>query len=181
MRFIRGALIAAALLGCGDDSSDPAQPQDNNALSGSVRSAGQASAADEHRTGPKGDTPGFFVTGGGVSVPVGTGFTEIQKLSLPPGKYIATASAVLSTNDAAANPVSCIFMINGLIQGDASKGMVGGTGTGDFVSLPLTIGFTIEAATDLQLTCAAQGVVFSQTSHITAVGVDRLTIQDGAL
>jgi hypothetical protein len=180
MRFLRVGLIAAALLGCSDDSSDPAQPRDDNALSGSVRSAGpggQASAADDHRKGPKGDTPGFFVTGGGVSVPVGTGFTVIQKLSLPSGKYIATASAVLVTEDAAAHPVNCIFMVNGLIQGDAAKG------SGNVLSLPLTIGFAIEAATDLELTCATDvaGVVVSQTSHITAVGVDRLTIQDGAL
>jgi hypothetical protein len=75
--------------------------------------------------------------------------------------------------------VDCIFLTNGRIHGDLARGMIGGTGRDDFTSLPLTIGFSITAPTDLVLACSSDvpGVVFSQTSHITAVRVDRLTIQ----
>jgi hypothetical protein len=187
MRFLREASIAAMLLGCGDDSSGPAQPQVEGMSSGSVqnssRGSGDAKAKDDDK-GHKGQTRGFYVEGflNGASVNIGTDFTEIQKFSsLPPGSYIANASAVLASSGSPEfHFVDCIFTIGGTIKGELARGVVGGTGSGGFVSLPLTIGFTISTTTDLGVACrttAELGVVGSQGSPITAIRVDRLAIQ----
>jgi hypothetical protein len=64
-------------------------------------------------------------------------------------------------------------------QPASAKGTIGGDGFGDHTSLPLTIGFSLSAPADLVLGCQSEvsGLIFSQTSHITAIRVDRLTIQ----
>jgi hypothetical protein len=187
MRFLREALIAAMLLGCGEDNSDPAQPQvegmGSSPLQSSSGVSGAARAADDDKghKGPKGQTRGFFVSGipGGGAINIGTDFTEIQKFSsLPPGSYIANASAVLASNGPDLRLVDCGFTVGGTLQGELARGMVGGA-PNNFVSLPLTVGFTIETTTDLGVACRSDvsPAVVSQPSPITAIRVDRLTIQ----
>jgi hypothetical protein len=171
------------LLGCGDDSSGPAQPQVEGTLdpvqSGSGEN-GAARAADDARG--RGPARGFFVSGipGGGAVNIGTVFTEIQKLSsLPPGSYIANASAVLASSGPDLRFVDCSFQTGGFNRGELARGMVGGGGGNNFVSLPLTIGITITTTTDLVLACRADvsPAVRSQPSPLTAISVSRLTIQ----
>ncbi len=174
------AMLTTMLLGCGDAGSAPLQPRDEPASLERMESGTEESVTAE-TTNDDRPVRGFFATGfpAGVSEPIGTGFTPIQKLRLPAGKYIANGSAVLASNEAERRFIGCIFLIKGRTQGDMAKGMIGGTGRDDFASLPLTIGFSINAPTDLVLTCTSDvaGVVVSQTSHIAAIRVDRLTIQ----
>jgi hypothetical protein len=179
MRFLREALVAAMLLGCGDDSSGPVQPQVEGTESGPLQSSsggsGDVKAKDDDDKGHKGQTRGFFTPGPGGGTFVGTAFTEISKLSLPAGEYIANASAVLGSGDPA-HFVDCTFTTGGTNKGELTRGMAGGTNT--FVTLPLTVGFTISTTTDLGVACRSDvaGVVFSQSSPITAIRVDRLTV-----
>jgi hypothetical protein len=175
MRVIRGALIAAMLLGCDEASSGPMQPETEVTSSEPVESGTSAAAAT---TDPIEPTRGFFFPGPPGGTFVGTGFTVISKLSLPAGKYIANASAVLNSNDPEHRFVDCTFRLSGSNKGELSRGMLGGTGFDTFVSLPLTIGFAVRAPTALEVACVAEvaGVVFSQSSPITAIRVDRLTI-----
>jgi hypothetical protein len=173
MRYVYGALIAAAvLLGCDNDSSGPAQPQVEAAKTGPELSSGGVSG---------GGTRGFFVSfiPGGAAVNIGEDFTEIQKFSaLPPGSYIANASAVLASNGPDLRLVDCVFTTGGTFQGELARGVVGG-GANNFVSLPLTVGFTIETTTDVGVACRADvsPAVVSQPSPMTAIRVDRLTVQ----
>lgn len=177
MRIMIAAALAAMLLACDENRSTPTQPEGTASVaigSGSDQIEAATTAEDQ-------PIRGFFATGlpGGVSVNIGTSFTAVQSLSLPAGKYIATGSAVLASNAFERRYVDCIFLVNGLVKGDLSKGMIGGTGRDDFTSLPLTIGFSINAPTNLVLGCSSDvaDVVLSQTSHITAIRVERLTIQ----
>ena len=145
-----------------------------------VASVAVWAANDAH--GGNGRTRGFFVSvfPSGATVALGTDFTEIQRLqSLRRGNYVANASAVLGSNYPDLRFVDCVFTIDGLIQGDLARGMVGGTGIDNFVSLPLTVGFTIKKTQDLVLACRSDvvDVVFSQSSPVTAIRVDRLTVQ----
>jgi len=182
MRFLRGAMIATVLLGCNEDAIGPEQQIDELSSAQGEKSDGASAEAlaDDDNIRP---TRGFYVLGfpNGMSVPIGTtALTEIQKLSLPAGKYIANASAVLATNEAEPRSANCTFTINGGQVGELGMGMVGGTGRGDFLSLPLTIGFTLDAPGDLGISCitdAPENVVFSQASPITAIRLDRLTVQ----
>jgi hypothetical protein len=181
MKFLRGALMTVMLLGCDDDNGGPVQPEVQDpggpVQSRSEESGGPLAAIDDIRP-----TRGFFVSGfpSGATVAIRRTFTEIQKFSsLPPGKYIANASAVLASNDAELRFVDCIFTINRAIRGELARGMVGGTGRDNFVSLPLTIGFEINMTSNLGVACRSDvsGVVFSQGSPITAIRLDRLTVQ----
>jgi hypothetical protein len=183
MRFLREALIAAMLLGCDDDSSAPTQPTFAGASSNPVQStSGESGAAlAANNDGGRGPARGFFASGipGGAAVNMGTDFTEIQKLtSLLPGSYIANASAVLASNGPDLRLVDCSFTTGGTLRGELARGMVGGTAN-NFVSLPLTIGFTIGTTTDLAVACRSDvsPAVVSQPSPITAISVNHLTIQ----
>jgi hypothetical protein len=126
---------------------------------------------------------GFFAypNGGFGSIEITTDFTDIQRLSLPPGKYIANASAQVATNSATPVSVGCIFMIGGRIKGEPARTMVGGTGTDNFASMPLTVGFSINERRELALACQTDGTgtVFSQASPITAIRVDHLSVRFG--
>ncbi len=163
------------LLGCDDASSGPVQPETEVTSSGSVQSSTGAAAVTSDPVQP---TRGFFFAGPPGGTFIGTGFTEITTLSLPAGKYIVNASAVLSSNDPEHRFVDCTFTIGDANTGELSRGMVGGTGFDTFVSLPLTIGFTSSTRTDLAVACRSDvpGVVFSQSSPVTAISVDRLTV-----
>jgi hypothetical protein len=176
MRHLHTALIAALIAGCGEESA-PTQPASGIGPGGRVANEEYAGAA----VASTAESPirGFSISEGGVSIPIGTSFTRIQKLSLPAGKYIANASAVLASEVDERHFIDCIFLIHGNIRGDAAKGTIGGNGFGDKASLPLTIGFSLSAPTDLVLGCRSEvsGVIVSQTSHITAIRVDRLTVQ----
>jgi hypothetical protein len=125
-------------------------------------------------------TRGFFAFPGGdgwVTVNLGTEFTDLQRLTLPPGKYIATATAALASN--ILTSVGCRLTI-GTLEGDFVQGVLG-RDSNDFLALPLTFGFTIQTPQDLAVACVAgsAGAVVSQPSPITAIPVDRLTIQEG--
>jgi hypothetical protein len=179
MRVLSGVVLAAILVACGEDGDHPTAPAqpDVAPLAGS-EAAGELAVA----TIP-GVTPGFYVEGfpnGGSSISIGTTFTEIQVYrGLPTGKYIATASAVLTSNGEDVYQVDCIFSVNGTIQGELARGMVGGNIGDNNLSLPLTIGFTADQPVDLGVACATpvEGVVFTQASPITAIRVAQLTIQ----
>ena len=112
------------------------------------------------------------------SIFIGTDFTEIQHMSLPPGNYLANASAVVASNDPQFHEVDCFFTVNGGVQGTEARGLVGGT-LNNFHSLPLTTGFSIAAPSVLGVACISDTsrIVVSQQSSITAITVDRLTIQ----
>jgi hypothetical protein len=177
MRILRAALLVAMLLGCDDDGNQPTAPV-QSASSGGTAAAGEAALATE-----SGGSRGFYVDGfpnGGSSISIGTDFTEIQKYSgLPTGNYLATASAVLASSGADLHFVDCIFTINGTIRGELGRGTVGGFLGDNFLSLPLTIGFTVKSPADVGVACRTDvaGVVFTQASPITAIRVDRLTTQ----
>lgn len=121
-------------------------------------------------------------TGNWGTVRITEEFTVVQNLSLPAGSYIANATAVVSSESPSYsfNSVACIFMINGFIQGESSRATVGGD-VNNMVSLPLTIGFTIDEPTDLEVACLAGNTtqVWSQPTSITAIPVDNLVIQQG--
>jgi hypothetical protein len=128
-------------------------------------------------------TIGYYAspTGNWGTVKITEEFTPVQNLSLPPGSYIANASAVVSSEDLSSGyvHVDCIFMLHGFIRGEASRATVGGTVT-TFITLPLTIGFTIEEPTDLVVACRSTGTqVWSQPTSITAIRVENLVIQEG--
>lgn len=126
-------------------------------------------------------TVGYFAfpNGNWVTVKINAEFTKIQNLSLPPGSYIANASAVLSSQDPSYVFVDCIFMLNSSIRGEPARAIMGGT-YNNFTSLPLTIGFTIEEPTELAVACVTDGTqVWSQASPITAIRVENLVIQEG--
>ncbi|HKF95971.1 MAG TPA: hypothetical protein VKB96_15540 [Gammaproteobacteria bacterium] len=129
-----------------------------------------------------GATRGFYVQPGGNfnSIFIGTDFTKFQRLSLPPGNYIANASAVLASQDTNFHQVDCVFMIGGNIASEVASGTIGGN-FGNFISLPLTLGFKLSNPEDLVLACRADAldVVSTQGSPITAIRVNRLTIQPG--
>lgn len=138
--------------------------------------AGELAVATE-----PGVTRGFYVDGfpnGGSTISIGTTFTEIQVCrGLPSGKYIATASAVLTANGTDVHYVDCIFTTHGTIRGELARGMVGGNIGDNYLSL--TIGFMTDQRTDVGVSCATDvdGVVFTQGSPITAIRVDQLTTQ----
>ncbi len=177
MRYVHAVVIATLMAGCGEESG-PTQPPSGPGLGKAVVSNGVEADGAVAATGD-GLIRGFAIMEGGVSIPIGTSFTPIQKLSLPAGKYIANASAVLAIDVDERHYIDCIFLIKGLIQGDAAKGTLGGNGFGDHTSLPLTVGFSLSGPADLVLGCQSEvsGLIVSQTSHITAIRVDRLTIQ----
>ena len=181
MRALKAALLATLLLACENGAGEPAQPREESAPAATPQNT-EAADVQLATIDGTGLVRGYFATGfpnGGTTEPLGTSFTRAQKLALPAGKYIANGSAVLATNEAQFRYVDCIFLVNGRIIGDVARGMIGGTGVDNFMSLPLTVGFSINAPTNLVLGCRSDvaGVVFTQTSHITAIRVDRLTIQ----
>jgi hypothetical protein len=153
------------------------------ALLASAGTGVAASAADSGR----GPMQGFFVSDfpdGGFEFLDGdlaraAEFTEIQVLSLPPGKYIANASAVLASNDVQLHLVDCTFTIGGVNQGALIRGMIGGD-INNFATLPLTIGFTLQGAQDLGVACRSDAprIVVSQPSPLTAIRIGRLTVQN---
>jgi hypothetical protein len=151
--------------------------------------SGATSVVPAHATGAAGHNPnstsGFFAfpDGGFLEVELTTAFTDIQRLSLPSGNYIANASAQVATNSAAPVIVQCIFMIDGMTQGESVRTTFGGTGFDQFSSLPLTVGFSINERKELALACLTDGSgrVFSQASPITAIRVDRLTVTTGTV
>ncbi len=177
MRYIHAIALVALMAACSEENA-PTQPTSGLESGEAMLSKGGDAEASLASTAD-GPIRGFAIQAGGVSIPVGTAFTPVQSLSLPAGRYIATASAVLAIDVDERHYISCIFLINGLTQGDASKGTIGGNGFQDFTSLPLTVGFALTAPTDLVLACQSEvdGLIWSQTSHITAIRVDRLTIQ----
>jgi hypothetical protein len=138
--------------------------------------AGAAAAADG-----RGPARGFFVSGPptGAAEPIGDDFTEIQVFeSLPRGSYIANAGAVLVSSSPEPRLVDCVFTLDGVIQGELpARGVVGAIV--GFLTLPLTIGFTIETVQDLGVACRADvpDLVQSQPSTMTAIRVNRLIVQ----
>lgn len=184
MRMLRGVALAAILVACGDNVDQPTAPAQGagDAATGDAVT-GAEPAADVAATTTPGVTRGFYVDGfpnGGSTISVGTNFTEIQVYrGLPAGKYIATASAVLTANGSDVHFVDCIFTVGGTIRGELSRGMVGGRIGDNFLSVPLTFGFTTSQRTDLGVSCVTDvdGVVFTQGSPITAIRVDQLTTQ----
>lgn len=107
-------------------------------------------------------------------------FTVIQTLSLPAGDYIANATPVVSVGGPS-DPflVDCMFTLNGTRVGELSHGMVGGS-FNNFLTLPLTAGFSIRRPQTLAVACRADPPgVYSQPTSITAIRVDNVVIQGG--
>lgn len=132
----------------------------------------------------QGGTRGFFASpqggGGWASVVLDQQFRDIQRLSLPPGRYVANATAALASGSPDFQAVGCFFRVGEVFQGDTVQGLIGG-GVNNFVTLPITAGFTLRTTQDLAVACAAErpDLVVSQPSPITAIRVDRLTVQGG--
>jgi hypothetical protein len=127
-------------------------------------------------------TEGFYVFPFGSdwhSVALDANFRVIQTISLPPGEYIANASAALeSSTQGQFLLVECVFMLNGAPLGELSRGLIGG-GVNNFLTLPLTVGASIDTPQSLQLACRGDFGVRSQPSPITAIRVVKLTTQKG--
>jgi hypothetical protein len=129
-----------------------------------------AHAADEVR-----ETRGFFQDREHV-VNLDFEFAEVQVIrDLPPGNYIANAVAVVASSDPQFHNVQCIFTIGGSIQGIAVQSNLGG-GINNFVSIPLTIGFTLNSHKRFAVACRTDvaNIVVSQPSLISVVNVDRI-------
>lgn len=178
MRFLRGTLAAALLLGCNDESSSPTQPASADRPADAEISAGVAEATT---TSASAAIRGFFVGNNPTAsaINIGTGFTVIQKISLPAGSYVATAMAVLASNDPEARLVDCMLAVGGVRRGQLARGMVGGLGANNFTTIPNTIVFAIKVRTNLTVVCQADlaNRVVSQPSPLTAIRVDSVTVQ----
>jgi hypothetical protein len=127
-------------------------------------------------------TEGFYVFPSGAGwnfVALDENFRVIQTISLPAGDYIANASAALeSTTPDRFLLAECLFTLNGARQGDVSRGLIGG-GVQNFLTLPVTVGVSIDTPQSLQLACRGDAGIRSQPSPITATRVVRLTVQKG--
>ena len=172
MRFLGHATAVALLLACSDQSGTPTQP---TAASGAAPAAAAVVETDHVATA----TRGFYVGRGptGAAISLGTGFSVIQKVSLPAGSYVVTASAVLASSDPEPRLVDCIFSVGGLTTGQLSRGVVGGLPNA-FLTLPNTIVFSISVRTNLSMACRADvgNRVFSQPSPLTAIQVGSVTV-----
>jgi hypothetical protein len=177
MRFLREAAIAAMLVACNDESSAPTQPTVAGASSDPELSSSAVDASPASTT----TTRGFFVGNGptGAAISLGTGFSVIQKMSLPAGSYVATVSAVLSSNDPEARLVDCVFAVGGITKGQLARSMVGGLGPNNFVTIPNTVVFAITTRTNLAVACRSDiaNRVVSQPSPLTAIRVGSVTVQ----
>jgi hypothetical protein len=177
MRVFHRALLTAMLLGCDAENQDPLQPPLERANS-TAPGSGDASPEAAITAAGISETRGFFTAGASRVVTLGTGFSEITKLTLPPGDYIANVSAVFAASGDLVRLVDCFFTVGGVRRGRETRGMVGGLGPNNFTTLPHTIGVTLGERTDLGVACRTDlpnsGVV-SQPSHLTAIRLDRLT------
>jgi hypothetical protein len=134
-------------------------------------------AADDRRL-----VRGFYVNAGFNfhAVPLGEDFTKIEEISsLPPGNYIANASAVLASGGQDIRFVDCRLKAGSNILSELASGRIGGIDSNNFITLPIIFGFTIKRTANLELLCRsdASGAVVLQPSPITAIRVDRLTVQ----
>ena len=167
MRLFREAAVVVLLLACGDDTRSPTQP--GIADASSPVSAGSAAVDAPEVAAASTATRGFYVGMGptGAAISLGTGFSVIQKISLPAGSYVATVSAVLASSDPEPRLVDCLFSVGGITTGQLSRGMVGGQGPSNFVTLPNTIVFSIPARTNLSVACRADVVRCASTGSST--------------
>ena len=176
MRFLREAALAVLLLACNDDASTPTQPAAGDSPADPEL---LTAAVDGSTTTTISPTRGFFVGNGptGAAISLGTGFSVIQKISLPPGSYVATGMAVVAATDPKLRSVDCSFAVGGLTRGQLARGMVGG-GINTFATIPNTIVFTIAETKNLSLACRADVAdhVVSQPSPLTAIKVNSVTV-----
>lgn len=105
--------------------------------------------------------------------------------NLPKGKYVASASAVISSQVwelGVVHEVHCFFKIGKVILGTQATGLLDNTYIqSTSITLPLTTGFTIDEAQDLSVCCmrsSGPAVVTSQPSTITAVRVNKLQVEE---
>jgi len=177
MRFLREAVIATMLVACNDNSSTPTQPT----AAGASPDPELSSAVDATPAASSSTTRGFFVGNGptGAAISLGTGFSVIQKMSLPAGSYVATVSAVLASSDPEARLVDCVFAVGGITTGQLARGMVGGLGPNNFATIPNTVVFAITTRTNLSVACRAdiRDRVVSQPSPLTAIRVASVVVQ----
>jgi hypothetical protein len=141
-----------------------------------------SAAVDQTSTRPIRGIFAFPDDGPWHSVTLGTEFTEIQRLSLPAGRYIANATAQLVTGATGPITVDCRFRIIGVAAGGAAHGTISGLGAPQhFATIAHTAGFSILERKDLRLECRAEfaSVVFSQPSPITAIRVNELVVRKG--
>jgi|SRR5919112_5597080 hypothetical protein len=173
MRRLNVVALVTLLAACGDDDKPPTAPTPGDTP------AADAAVAELATTTP-GVTRAFYVDGfptGGFAF-IGTSFTQIQVFaSLPAGKYIATATAVLAASDPEDRLVDCMFTINGMLKGGLIRGVLVGAPTNHYLSLPITFGFSSSAPVDLGVACRSDvaRVVVSQPGPLTAIKVDQLT------
>lgn len=172
LAFVIGVGPAQAKgIGAGGTSDDLALPRPNPPRSP------EPAATVGHYAQPSGGYPGF------LSVSIGEEFTRIQRISLPAGKYIVNAQAVLGAGFKGPSVgVQCIFTVNGFTYGEVATGTVGDESDwGHKVTLPLTAGFDFKDRTSLAVACRTgrDAVVVSQGTPITAIKLDRLIVKHG--
>jgi hypothetical protein len=111
---------------------------------------------------------------------IGTGpeFTVIAFLELPPGSWVAFATAAFAANGPpGTSVVQTVFLLDGEIYSTAvqSDFVISDTFEGARV-VPLTTGLTLNKPQTLQVGClATQPVIVSQQTTITAIEVDSVT------
>jgi hypothetical protein len=124
----------------------------------------------------------FFVSelpgGAAASIAADPDRTEIQVLDLPRGRYLASATAVLASNDPLLHIVDCQFTIDGVLTGVQSSGQIGGD-VNNFLTLPMLIGVVLEDQAELAVSCRTDqaDIVISQPSPLGALRLSRLEIQ----
>jgi len=143
------------------------------ALGVAVGGGGSARADDQDQGG----TRGFFTPAAAFEARLLDGeFREMRRLSLPPGRYIANATAGFASSTPDFFIAECIFFLGEGMQGELSRATLGGS-FGNFVTIPLTVGVTLKTPQDLLVACRGDSAVSTQPTTITAIRVDRLTLQ----
>ena len=111
---------------------------------------------------------------------IGTGpeFTVIAFLELPPGSWVAFATATLASGTPGTNGVQTGFLLDGNLYSPVVNAdfTVADNGAG-FLVVPLTTGLTLETTQTLQVGCVAAQpyTIESQQTTITAIQVDSMT------
>lgn len=114
-------------------------------------------------------------------VTIGTDFTVIAAVNLPPGNWVAFATATLTTTATGTTNIQTGFLLGGEIYSPFVQTQLVVTdlltSAGASQVVPITTGLTINTLQTLQVACRASppDVVYSQPSTITAIQVESLT------
>jgi hypothetical protein len=139
----------------------PAGPAGAGGAAGATGATGPA--------GPAGTTAAFFTSGSSAGGTVTTP-TDIVSLTLPPGKYLITATTTTGTVDEDPQVFTCTLPP---AEDFPSRVTVPGLG---YASLAVVVPFTATSQTKLALHCGGFNAVVTNAT-LSAIAVTTLTIQ----